>query len=38
MGRFCGPAIWAFHGGNLFISGRLKDVIIVHGRNHYPGH
>lgn len=24
------------HHGQLFISGRLKDMIIVHGRNHYP--
>ena len=23
-------------GGNLFVSGRLKDVIIVRGANHYP--
>jgi acyl-CoA synthetase (AMP-forming)/AMP-acid ligase II len=24
------------HGGDLFVTGRLKDVIIVDGRNHYP--
>ncbi len=24
------------HNGELFITGRLKDLIIVHGRNHYP--
>jgi acyl-CoA synthetase (AMP-forming)/AMP-acid ligase II len=24
------------HGGELFIAGRLKDLIIVDGRNHYP--
>jgi acyl-CoA synthetase (AMP-forming)/AMP-acid ligase II/acyl carrier protein len=24
------------HGGELFITGRLKDMIIVRGRNHYP--
>ena len=23
-------------GGELFVTGRLKDLIIVHGRNHYP--
>ena len=25
-----------FHHGELFITGRLKDLIIVNGRNHYP--
>lgn len=24
------------HGGQLFIAGRVKDLIIVRGRNHYP--
>ena len=24
------------HGGELFVCGRLKDLIIVRGRNHYP--
>ena len=24
------------HGGQLFIAGRLKDLIIIRGRNHYP--
>ena len=24
------------HKGELFICGRLKDLIIVRGRNHYP--
>lgn len=24
------------HGGELFITGRLKDLIVVKGRNHYP--
>lgn len=26
----------ALHGGRLLVTGRLKDVIIVDGRNHYP--
>lgn len=25
-----------FHRGELFVTGRLKDVIIIRGRNHYP--
>ncbi len=25
-----------FHAGELFITGRLKDVLIVRGQNHYP--
>ncbi|MBW4611022.1 MAG: amino acid adenylation domain-containing protein [Hassallia sp. WJT32-NPBG1] len=25
-----------FHAGELFITGRLKDLIIIRGRNHYP--
>jgi acyl-CoA synthetase (AMP-forming)/AMP-acid ligase II/acyl carrier protein len=25
-----------FHEGELFITGRLKDLIIIRGRNHYP--
>ena len=25
-----------FHHGELFITGRLKDLIIIRGRNHYP--
>ena len=24
------------HGGELFICGRVKDLIIIRGRNHYP--
>ncbi|MEB3325164.1 MAG: fatty acyl-AMP ligase, partial [Cyanobacteriota bacterium] len=24
------------HGGQLFVTGRLKDLIIIRGRNHYP--
>ncbi|HEY2881987.1 MAG TPA: fatty acyl-AMP ligase, partial [Pirellulales bacterium] len=24
------------HQGELFVTGRLKDLIIIHGRNHYP--
>ncbi len=24
------------HEGELFVTGRLKDLLIVHGRNHYP--
>jgi amino acid adenylation domain-containing protein/thioester reductase-like protein len=24
------------HGGELYVTGRLKDLIIVHGSNHYP--
>ncbi|MDM9382032.1 amino acid adenylation domain-containing protein [Chlorogloeopsis sp. ULAP01] len=25
-----------FHAGEMFITGRLKDLIIIRGRNHYP--
>ena len=25
-----------FHGGELFVCGRLKDLLIVRGKNHYP--
>jgi acyl-CoA synthetase (AMP-forming)/AMP-acid ligase II/acyl carrier protein len=25
-----------FHDGELFVTGRVKDVIIIRGRNHYP--
>ena len=25
-----------FHGGELYLAGRLKDLIIIRGRNHYP--
>jgi len=25
------------HNGEIYIAGRLKDLIIVHGKNHYPG-
>jgi len=25
-----------FHGGELFVTGRIKDLIILRGRNHYP--
>ena len=24
------------HDGELFVTGRLKDMLIIHGRNHYP--
>jgi fatty acid CoA ligase FadD32 len=26
----------AYHEGNLYITGRVKDLVIVDGRNHYP--
>lgn len=25
------------HDGEIYITGRLKDLIIIHGKNHYPG-
>jgi acyl-CoA synthetase (AMP-forming)/AMP-acid ligase II len=25
-----------FHEGELYVSGRLKDLVIIHGRNYYP--
>ena len=35
--RFCAPAIWVLcEDGELFVTGRFKDLIIVRGRNHYP--
>ena len=24
------------HGGELFVTGRLKDLLVIHGANHYP--
>ena len=36
-GPSCAPATSAsFVDGELFVAGRLKDLIIVRGRNHYP--
>ena len=36
-GRSCAPAISASCAdGELFVTGRLKDLIIIRGRNHYP--
>ena len=37
-GAGCAPAISAFSttAGELFITGRIKDVIIIRGANHYP--
>ena len=33
----CAPATWAScKDGELFVTGRLKDLIIIRGRNHYP--
>ena len=33
----CAPAIWAVYiDGDLYITGRIKDMVIVDGRNHYP--
>ncbi len=26
----------AFYGGDLYITGRVKDLVIIDGRNHYP--
>src|SRR6202035_4493479 len=26
----------AFHDGDLYITGRVKDLVIIDGRNHYP--
>ncbi|WP_197376429.1 long-chain-fatty-acid--AMP ligase FadD32 [Mycolicibacterium baixiangningiae] len=26
----------AYHGGDLYITGRVKDLVIIDGRNHYP--
>jgi acyl-CoA synthetase (AMP-forming)/AMP-acid ligase II/acyl carrier protein len=25
------------HGGEIYIAGRIKEMIIIHGKNHYPG-
>ncbi len=33
----CAPAIWAFStSGELFVCGRIKDMIILRGQNYYP--
>lgn len=26
----------ALHGGQLYVTGRIKDLLIIHGKNHYP--
>ena len=34
---FCARETWGFiHAGQLFVTGRQKDLIIIRGRNHYP--
>ena len=36
-GPGCEPATWVFiSDGELFIVGRIKDLLIIRGRNHYP--
>lgn len=36
IGYLCTGDLGFMHQGNLYVTGRLKDLLIIRGRNHYP--